>query len=207
MRYISKCFRLIAFLALPGLCAGSETPPLTDAESLAEVLRVRLPKGWTILVKDEQVVLERMEPVELYNGLALPGFNQEAEIKRRIFRVKLRITLRLGEHVTTEDFKQFTLKNDEAIDKVRKDRSDGKYMPDAKFWKEHPEYGFRELPILDAGRQSIYMESTFGCIRAPTDDPRSAQAGGRIMNFFDRRTDEECQGLIDGLGKLFRPYQ
>ena len=113
----------------------------------------------------------------------------------------------MGEHVTTEDFKQLTLKNHAAIDKARIDRADGKFMPDANFWKEHPEYGYRELPILDAGRQSIYMESTYGCIRVPIDGPRSIQTGGRTMNFVDKRVDEECQGFIDGFGKLFRPYE
>ena len=82
----SLCFRLAACLVLLSICAGSGvTPPLANAESLAELLRPRLPKGWTLLLKDEQVVLERTEPVELYNGLGLPAVNQDAEISAESF--------------------------------------------------------------------------------------------------------------------------
>jgi hypothetical protein len=203
----SMVARLTAFLALLFLCVGAgEAPPPTDAGSLAEILRARLPEGWTITQQDERVILERAEPVELYNGLALPGVNQEAEIKLRARPHKLRISLWLGKHVTAQEFKQIREKNSAAIAQANRDTDAGrKNTPDAKFWEEHPEYGYRQTPILDAGKSSIYMESTLGCIAPPTAGARPT-GNGRVMAFFDKSVEKECQGLIDGLGRLFAPF-
>lgn len=205
---MARVFRCVTFLTLLIACAGADAPPvLTDTESLAELMRARLPSGWTISVKNESVVLDRKEPVELYNGLSLPrpGPLRDEMIKRSLRREKLTITMWVGKHVTAEEFKKSEQIYHVALKQARKDLDDGKASPDAKFWKEHPEYGYRlePIPILDADRVSIYMIDNQGCISRPTAEPRP---GGHVIAFFDERVEKECQGLIDDLGKLYRPY-
>ena len=161
-------------------------------------------------VKGERVMFERPEPVELYNGLGLPLFKSEAKrhayLKQQAWRDKLTISLWIGEYMDSEDIKQAVRKNWEAIDQARKDHSDGKFMPGTKFWNEHAEYGYREIPILDTGSQSIYMESyPEGVILSPTNEPRSSRSG-RVIGFYDKNVEKECQGFIDDLRAIYRAY-
>jgi hypothetical protein len=92
-----------------------------------------------------------------------------------------------------------------AVARARRDRKDGKFMPDAKFWKQHPEYGYVDtpLPILDTGTHGVYMQCPSGAILAPT---AARRANGRSPAYFDKEVEKECQGIIDSLGKLYSPY-
>jgi len=164
-------------------------------ERLAARMRPRLSNGWTVAVKGEQVVVERRHVVEVYNGIALPGFSSDAErrehIRPSVRREKFVISLRLGDRVSEEDYKRAFQRNMTAVKEARKDARRGKLMPDAQFWREHPEYGYRQLPSFDTGRQSIYMD---------------CHLYGAPWQFWDEAVAKECLAVIDDLGKLFRPY-
>jgi hypothetical protein len=165
------------------------SPPLTDVESLAALLRPRVPMGWKHSLDGDRVILERAEPVEFYNSVGLPRFRSEVErrayIKPQVRREKLIVALWLGDRVSAEDFKRAELKNAAAINQVRKERGALKDIPTASFWKEHPEYGYRQLPFLNADTQSIYMESQPEfLIHRPKVGPRPVGLVG-VFRFWD----------------------
>jgi hypothetical protein len=189
-------------------CAGAEeSPKVTDAKSLADLLRSRLPKGWTLSIKSDRVILDRDAPVELYNGVAMHSDDGEAQIKERAFRQSFQVTLWLGPRVTPEEFPAIADKNREAVEQARRDRNDGKFMPDDKFWQEHREYGHRELPILDTGDKGVYMDSTRSCLFRPIAGTRSPKSPQGVIRFVDETVGAECQGVVDDLGRVFRPYK
>ena len=63
---------------------------------LAALVKPCVPHGWTVSVKAEEVVLERGQPIEIYNSIAMPGFRQKEEIQRRMRKCKLAISLRVA---------------------------------------------------------------------------------------------------------------
>lgn len=163
-----------------------------------------------MFVKDERITLTREKPVEFYNGIGLPHFKSKsaklAYVKPNLIRKKLIIHLWLGDRLDAEMFKQLKRRNDLAVDRARKAEDDEKFSPDDKFWKVHPDYGYRREPILDTGRQSIYMDSDPpGGVVRPLNRSE-IQGGGRRLEFYDKIDENECQGFIDGLTTLFKPY-
>ncbi|HEY2839241.1 MAG TPA: hypothetical protein VGJ26_08840 [Pirellulales bacterium] len=181
---------------------------MTDADSLANIIRPTLPKSWTLSIKDNRVILERDEPIELYNSLAMHGGDRKAQIKERVFKKKMTISLWVGEHMTKDELEKAYEKNNSALDEARKDKKDGKFMPDEKFFRANPKYGYRKTPIVEAGRSSIYMECESHCIRMPIAGPRPPREEGKsyVIEFYDERIEKECQQFIDDVGNLFKPY-
>jgi hypothetical protein len=110
----------------------------------------------------------------------------------------------LGPRLNPEDFYPARHKNEVAVQKARMDRQEVKFMPDTQFWKQRPEYGYRELPILDTGTQSIYLESEPKYIIIA---PRSVDRKGHgIVRFWNKDAESECQGFFDDLAKVFQAY-
>ena len=159
-------------------------------------------------MKDDQVILEREEKIGWYNGLQLPYLKTEDElrayVKPHVNYEKLVISLHLGKRIDAEAFKDLEKRNWNAVTRARNDRDDRSFMPDDTFWAANPRYGYQEEPILDAGTYSIYMNcQPVGAIRPPTKRQRP---GGRIVNYWDKAVGQECQGIIDELGKTFTTY-
>jgi hypothetical protein len=71
-------------------CPGDESN--FGANELATFVKPCVPAGWTISVRDTEVIQERSEKVEIYNSIAMPRLGQVKEIKRRMRRDKLSIT-------------------------------------------------------------------------------------------------------------------
>jgi len=116
----------------------------------------------------------------------------------------LTISLRLGKRIDAEAFKQMEKSNLDAAYRVRKDQNDPAFIMKDKFWADHPQYGYQELPILDTGKNSIYMKcQPDGAIMRPT---KTEHPSGRIVNFWDKAVGRECQGIVDELGKKFSIY-
>lgn len=178
-----------------------------DAKALESFLRSRAPSGWTVTRKEEQVFLVRTEPVEYYPGVNFhdPRPDERAEFyAARVKRDKIVVTMWLGPRILPEDYQATRKKNWLAVDQARMDSDDGKLSPDEKFWKEHPEYGFRPLPILDTGSAGVYMElHPEGILQPPTRVPRK---GRTWAIFWDPTVGKDCQGFIDELGTVFSPY-
>jgi hypothetical protein len=190
------------------LSADACGAPLTGVESLAEIIQPMLPEGWKLSLNDGQVILERAEMIGVYNGLGLPAFHSDDEMRAYVKRIvrykKLTISLWLGKRIDAEAFNRMKATNSEAVSRARKDRDNLRFIPDDEFWLKHPQYGYVELPILDTGTNSVYMKcEPLGAILRPT---KTKRPGGRIMAFWDKKVEGECQGIVDELGKIFSPY-
>lgn len=164
-------------------------------DSIADSVRARLPRGWSATVAGEQVLIERAEPIEWYNNIASPGFSSEEELRAffrpYLHRDKFVISLRLGERLSSEQYDSQVRKNDEAIKKARTDARDGKLMPDNKFWQQHSEYGYREVPAFYVGSQAIYMRCQ----------------PGFWWGFWSKDVEAECHAVLETLKQLFRSYE
>jgi hypothetical protein len=174
-----------------------------NAESLAAVLRSRLPKGWNVVVNEEKVVIERIEPIQVFTGIGLPAFATEAKLREHIRpsvrTTKFVITLWLGDRLTNDEVNRAASKNEQAVEKARQDQENGKFMPNEEFWKNHPEYGFRKVPTYFNERHSVYVESTTR--PRPLNGPR-----GMMIRFWDEKVEDECRKVFDDLEKLFKQY-
>ena len=206
MDIASKLARRVAFLSVVVFFIGAKAPEALDLNTLAAQLKRELPKGWNISIEKDRVVLRRAEPVELYNALAMPPFGEKEEIKRRVFRDKLTISFSLGDHITADEFKQMWKQDLAAVAQVRREKRLGKGSPDADFWKQHPEYGYKDLPMFDAGSKSIYLDSNYPCLDNPAERADAPGTLCTITMFYDKHVGEECQGILDRLGKTYRPY-
>lgn len=206
MDIASKLARRVAFLSVVVFFIGAKAPEALDLNTLAAQLKRELPKGWNISIEKDRVVLRRAEPVELYNALAMPPFGEKEEIKRRVFRDKLTISFSLEDHITADEFKQMWKQDLAAVAQVRREKRLGKGSPDADFWKQHPEYGYKDLPMFDAGSKSIYLDSNYPCLYNPAERADAPGTLCTITMFYDKHAGEECQGILDRLGKIYRPY-
>jgi len=175
----------------------------SDVQSLASLIRPEIPKGWTLSVKENQVVIERTEPVEVYNGIALPSFATEAELRRyvrpSVRRERFTISLWSGNQMTKDEVKLANERNSQALETVRRDRRDGKFMPDDAYWREHPGYGYQKIPSFYSKTQGIYMTVTVP--PRPADGPR-----GAVIRFWDESIEAECRQVLDNLSRHFDAY-
>jgi hypothetical protein len=201
--------RFVVLFATLALCLGADKKHVQlDADALADIVRPTLPKCWTISIKDGRVLLDRGEPVELFNPIQLPadGKLRDEMIKASLRRKQLRIELWPGQRLSADEFREIERKNAAANSKAQKEHhKDAIWHGDEKFWREHPEYGYRKLPMLDAGSVSIYMNSTPKCLYRPELNPplppERAPAG-----FYNEAVGIECQGVLDGLANRFQRY-
>jgi hypothetical protein len=175
----------------------------SDTQSLASLIRPEIPKGWTLSVKENQVVIERTEPVEVYNGIALPFFATEAELLRyvrpSVRRERFIISLAFGNQMTKDEVMRANERNSQALETARRDRRDGKFMPDEAYWREHPEYAYQKIPSFYASTQSIYMTVTVQ--PRPAEGPR-----GAVIRFWDESIEAECRQVLDNLSRHFDAY-
>ena len=169
---------------------------------LAALVKPCVPLGWSISVKDEEVVLERGERIAIYNSIAMPPSGHEEEIRRRMRRDKLTITLRLELQMGQKEYERIANENKAATEKARKEAGGIKFMANSRFWRDHPHYNYRELPSFDLGHHSVVV----------TCEPEAVVFVGRrrklhyLWMFKDAKVEEECQGILDDLGKLWRTY-
>src|SRR6478672_10488543 len=145
----------VAVICSCSQCAADEK--LFGAHELISLVQPCMPHGWNVFVKVDEVVLERCERIEIYNSIAFPPSNHEEEIRRRLRKVKLSITLRVEQPMKQEEYESIARKNQAALEKVRKDFPFSKLMGDSRFWREHPQYQYRELPSFDLGHHSVVM--------------------------------------------------
>jgi hypothetical protein len=187
-----------------------------DPESLAALLRPRLPKGWTLSISKRRVALERDDPIELYNGLQLPNFSSEAKrreyLRPNVRREKLVISLSLGDRISQEEYDRIVAKNLLAVAQANastaKDNAKRRgirmpVMPDEKLWQKQLEYGFRRTPSFDTGSQSIYIDcEPPGVVYVAR--PKHLKS---VFQFWDKSVEKECQGVLEDLGMIFTTYK
>jgi hypothetical protein len=176
---------------------------------LAAAVTPCIPSGWSISVKDQQVVLERDKQIEIYNSLQMPPSNHEEEIRRRMQKLKLVISLRVERRMSQEQYEDIVVGNKVAYENARKDNPKQIFFrPDSRYWQDHPEYNYyhRELPSFDLGHHSVVMTSQpefVIFVGRRVVRPR----GNYLFMFKDAKVEAECQGIIDKLGKLWRTYR
>ena len=110
----------------------------------------------------------------------------------------------LGPRLLPEDYYPTRHQNGLAEEKAAKDTNNSRFFPDDTFWDEHPEYGYRRLPMFDTGSQSIYVESQPKYIIRRPNTLR--QGGTPLVAFWDKKVGDECQGIFEDLAKVFRAY-
>lgn len=195
-------FAIAAFLNCSQCLADDKT---FGPQDLAALVKPCVPHGygWSIEVKPDEVILERVERIEIYNSIAMPPSGHEEEIKRRMRKFALSISLRVEKPMEQEEYERIAKENKAAIEKARNEAGHMKFMGDAKFWRDHPQYNYRELPSFDLGRHSVLL----------TCEPEGVVFVGRQRNsrylwmFKDAKIEAECQGIVDDLGKrLGRTY-
>ena len=79
--------------------------------------------------------------------------------------------------------------NNAAAKKAAQDTGNSKFIGSREFWREHPEYGYREAPVFHDGQHSIFMDD-----------------GLQFLGFWDLGVWRECDGVRDNLRRLFKPY-
>lgn len=164
------------------------------AASLEAVARSSVPMGWSVSRVGEHVIVERNEPVEVFNGISLPYHSGTPEgrayIRRQLRRVRFRLSMRVGEHVLQNGFDLQSRKNSEAIERARRAERNPKLIPDDAYWHQHAKYGYQENPWLDGGVFSIYVECSVHWME----------------EFWDADDWAECDGVVKTLAARFRPY-
>jgi len=185
--------------------AGDKAFGPTD---LTYAVKPFVPDGWSISIKEQDVVLERHEEIEVYNALQLPSTDDQ-EIRRHMKKSKLTISLRIERRMSQQEYEDIVAQNKIAYKRARKDNPKQIFFrPDSQYWRDHPEYNyyFQDLPSFDLGHHSVVMIS----------EPRSAvfvgrrvvRAGGGnyVLMFKDAKVEAECQGVVDSLGTAWRTY-
>lgn len=153
--------------------------------------------GWTVTTDDHDVILERSDPVEVYNGIGLPALPRDKLmnfVRPNVHRMKFRIGLRIGEWLSNKQYEERAAANDLATRRAA-EFLNGAPQPRKismnDFLRQHPEYGFRQLPDFDGDTFSVYVS-----VSIPEE-----------FEFVSDEVHRECSGVLDRTGRLFRPYR
>ena len=163
-----------------------------ETAALAEMLRPKLPAGWTLVVRGREVVIERNVPIETFWWMSFPdGVNDLAQARayvrskllggRRIPQ-KFAVVLWLDTKLTESDHGAIFAKNRTADGGARGDHPNEKFIPTRQFWMRNPDYGYRRLPSFATESHSVYMKVN------PSDMS--------IWDYLNAAEEQDCEALL-----------
>lgn len=181
---------------VPATQPAPTTLPAADIAHIADKVRTLLPKGWTAKVQDDRIDVIRDEAVEFYNGVSLPYFRTDADmkayVKPNIRKTAFDITLRITKRMSVAEYDKVRDENLKAEKRGSAAiRNSGDLKTDLHmFLKEHPELGYRQLPTFYTEKYSIYL----------------SVAVHPVMCFYSDEVGEECNTVVEHLNSAFRQY-
>lgn len=175
---------------------SSSTLSAADVKRIADSIRPLLPTGWTMKNHDDQIELTRTEAIQVYNGVALPYAPNDSELKEyvkpNVMTETYKITLRLTDRMTEDEFRRIGGDNSRAEQQARTAINERKLPKTsvAKFLDGHPELGYRELPACYTESFSIYLTTSLNS----------------YLRFYTDEVGKECNGLLERVGGMFQHY-
>ncbi len=167
-----------------------DTSPLIPAECVAAI-EAKLPHGWYVVVVDDQIIVERVRRVAVYNGINLPEFESKEQLRAYVqedaLTVPYRLVLRFGNLLNREAYDRLTVANEASRAKVPPTKEIDRYL------RQHPELPYYQLPIGYTAHASIYLDE---CI---------AHVHG-WFSFLEEAEGVECDGVFDAVTALFQKY-